>query len=91
MLFTEVLVATNLWWLERKDMGAHHFIVRLIPFLFEVLESLYIQTRNLPLSPGIGATNKDVVNSYVITFSMFVPPSRTCFRHMKKLDHKQLK
>jgi hypothetical protein len=72
-LFQEMLIAANLWWMERKGKGAHHFILRLIPFLFQVIESLYIQTRKLPLSPGRGPTNKEVGESYVITFSMFLP------------------
>jgi hypothetical protein len=74
MLFDEVLIACNYWWLERKDKGAHHFILRLLPFLFEVIESLYMQTRKLPLSPGKGATNKEITGSYVITFSIFLSP-----------------
>jgi hypothetical protein len=73
MLFTEMLVATNLWWMERKDKGAHHFILRLIPFLFQVIESLYIQTRKLPLSLDRGPTNIEVGGSYVINFNMFLP------------------
>ena len=76
MLFPEVLVATKWWWTERKDTGAHHFILRLVPFLFQVIESLYFQTRKLPLHPGICATNKEVSNSYEITFSMFLPPEQ---------------
>lgn len=72
IIFGEVLVATNNWWRERKEKGAHHFVLRLIPFLFEVIESLYIQTRKLPIHPGIGASNKEVGGSYVITFSMFL-------------------
>ena len=74
MLFNEVFVASNYWWLERKDKGAHHFILRLLPFLFEVIESLYMQTRKLPLSPGKGATNKEITGAYVITFSIFLSP-----------------
>jgi hypothetical protein len=76
VLLPEVLVATNWWWMERKDSGAHHFILRLVPFLFQVVESLYFQTRKLPLHPGIGATSKEVTNSYEITFSMFLPPEQ---------------
>src|SRR4051794_12537890 len=73
MLFAEMLIAANLWWLERKNKGAHHFILRLIPFLFQVIESLYTQTRKLPLSLGHGPTNIEVRESYVINFSMFLP------------------
>jgi hypothetical protein len=72
-LFSEMLVATNLWWIERKDKGAHHFILRLVPLLFQVIESLYTQTRKLPLSPSLGATNKEVGGAYVITIGMFLP------------------
>jgi hypothetical protein len=73
MLFAEMLVATNLWWTERKHNGAHHFILRLVPFLFQVIESLYNETRKLPLSPGRGPTDKEVGGVYVITISMFLP------------------
>jgi hypothetical protein len=76
VLFPEVLVATNWWWTERKDNGAHHFILRLVPFLFQVIESLYFQTRKLPLHPGIGAPNKEISDSYEITFIMFLPPEQ---------------
>lgn len=73
MLLPEVLVATNWWWMERKHDGAHHFILRLVPFLFQVIESLYFQTRKLPLHHGIGASYKEISESYEITFSMFLP------------------
>jgi hypothetical protein len=60
--------------MERKDSGAHHFILRLVSFLFQVVESLYFQTRKLPLRPGIGAPSKEISDSYEITLSMFLPP-----------------
>jgi hypothetical protein len=60
--------------MERKDNGAHHFILRFVPFLFQVIESLYFQTRKLPLRHGIGASDKEISDSYEITFSMFLPP-----------------
>ena len=76
MLLIDTLVATNWWWTERKDNGAHHFILRLVPFLFQVIESLYFQIRKLPLHPGIGADKKGVSDSYGIIFSMFLPPEQ---------------
>ena len=42
----EVFVATNNWWVERQSKGAHHYIIRIIPFLFDVLNSLYTETRS---------------------------------------------
>jgi hypothetical protein len=44
--------------------------------VFQVIESLYFQTRKLPLHPGSGAANKQVSDSYAITFSMFLPPKQ---------------
>jgi hypothetical protein len=49
--------------------------------LFQVIGSLYTQTRKLPLSPSLGATNKEVGGAYVITISMFLPSDEyTTFR-----------
>jgi hypothetical protein len=70
MLFLDVLEASNNWWKERKEKGAHHFIPRLAPFLFQVVESLYNQTRKLPLHHGMGSPNIEVSGSYVLTLSM---------------------
>jgi hypothetical protein len=72
MLFVDVWIASNNWLTERKEKGAHHFILRLAPFLFQVVESLYNQTRKLPLHHGQGGPNKEVSGSYVLTLSMFL-------------------
>lgn len=68
----EVLVATNLWYTERRQLGAHNFILHIIPFLFDVLDSLYIETRKLPLYSISGITNKQIDNSHIITFGIFL-------------------
>ena len=60
--------------MERRDKGADYFILVLVPFLFQVVESLYIQTRKLPFRSGIGAPIKQITGSYEITVSMFLPP-----------------
>jgi hypothetical protein len=44
--------------------------------VFQVIESLYFQTRKLPLHPGSGSTNKQVSDSCAITISMFLPPEQ---------------
>lgn len=71
----EVLWATNNWWSERQPKGAHHYIIRIIPFLFDVLNSLYIETRKLPLRQKIsGAHQKQAAQHYLITIGFFLPP-----------------
>ena len=71
----EVLGATNNWWVERQSKGAHHYIIRIIPFLFDVLNSLYTETRKLPLRQKIsGAHQKQVDQHYLITIGFFLPP-----------------
>src|SRR5687768_18391995 len=72
MIYAEVLVATNLWWTERKDKGAHHFILRNVPFLFEVIEALYLETRKLPLHSRSGVQHKLIDKEYVLTIGMFL-------------------
>lgn len=71
----EVLGATHNWWSERKPKGVHHYIIRIIPFLFDVLNSLYIETRKLPLRQAVsGAQPKKVDQDYLITIGFFLPP-----------------
>ena len=59
MIYVDALVATNLWWVERKDRGAHHFILRSVPFLLEVIEALYLETKKLPLHSQKGISNRN--------------------------------
>jgi hypothetical protein len=82
MYDTDALVATNNWWEERKAKGAHHYILRIIPFLFDVLNSLYIETRKLPLAQATsGIQSKQIDAQYLITIGIFLPPQQyTTFR-----------
>lgn len=70
----DALIATNLWWQERKQKGAHHYIVRTIPLLFQCLEALYIETRKLPLYSQSGRTMRTVSEAYTITYGIFLKP-----------------
>ncbi|MGA9171073.1 MAG: hypothetical protein WBZ20_13125 [Nitrososphaeraceae archaeon] len=72
MLNVEVLRAANQWWIERQSKGAHHFILRIMPFLFEVIESLYLGTRKLPLHSVSVVTHKQVAGDYEINFGIFL-------------------
>jgi hypothetical protein len=71
----DVLTATNFWWAERKDRGAHHFILRIMPLLFQTLQSLFIEARKLPLHSVSGATPEHVNGEYVITYGIFLTPN----------------
>jgi hypothetical protein len=72
---TEVLLATNNWWAERKTKGAHHFILRIIPFLFDVLNSLNLERKRLPLKQAVSRVQpKQVKEHYLITIGIFLPP-----------------
>lgn len=75
MIYVETLVATNLWWTERRNRGAHHFILRNVPFLFEVIEALYLETKKLPLHSQKGTSKKEIDSDYVITIGLFLPAS----------------
>lgn len=70
----DALIATNLWWQERKQKGAHHYIVRTIPLLFQTLDALYIETRKLPLHSQSGRTMGTVSEAYTITYGIFLKP-----------------
>jgi hypothetical protein len=70
----DALIATNLWWEERKQNGAHHFILRTIPMLFQTLDALYIETRKLPLHSQSGRTMTTVSEAYTITYGIFLKP-----------------
>jgi hypothetical protein len=72
MIYVGVLVATNLWWKNRESLGAHHFILRNIPFLFEVIEALYLETRKLPLHSRSGVQSNQIEKDYVLTIGMFL-------------------
>jgi hypothetical protein len=75
IIYVEVLVPTNLWWMERKGRGAHHFILRNVPFLFEVIEALYLETKKLPLHSQKGTSDKEIDDDYVLTIGMFLSAS----------------
>jgi hypothetical protein len=75
MIYVNVLTAANLWWRERKDEGAHHFILRNIPFLFEVIEALHLEIKKLPLHSQKGVPNQEIDKHYVLTIGMFLPAS----------------
>lgn len=68
------LVSVNNWWNERKTKGAHHYIVRIIPPLFQAVDSLYLNYKNLPLIlvSGIPTSLKQINTSYTITLGIFL-------------------
>jgi hypothetical protein len=72
MIYAKLLIATNIWWTLRKDTGAHHFVIRNIPFLFEAIGALYTETRNLHLQSGAGVQRKQIDGEYVIEVGMFL-------------------
>lgn len=74
MVNIDALIATNLWWEERKQKGAHHFILRTIPMLFQTLDALYIDTRKLPLHSQSGRTMTTISEAYTITYGVFLKP-----------------
>jgi hypothetical protein len=57
MTNVDILAATNFWWSERKDRSAHHSILRIMPLLFQTVQSLFIETRKLPLHSVSGASS----------------------------------
>lgn len=71
----DALVASNQWWEERKDKGAHHYVVRCIPLLFHTLDALYIETRKLPLRSQSGKTSQTVTTSYTTLYGIFLNPT----------------
>lgn len=73
MIYLQILDAANSWWKERKDRGAHHFIIRNVPFLFEVVEALYLETKKLPLHSQKGSVKQEIDKDYVLTIGMFLP------------------
>ena len=67
--------ATNLWWKENKSRDPHHFIVRLLPFLFDTLDALYFVTRSLPLQPMVGGmTGIQLTSPYSLTIGISLEP-----------------
>lgn len=66
----EALSAISAWWEERKSIGAHHFIIRIIPLLFQTLDALYIETRKLPLSSTSGLSLRPINTAYTIRYGM---------------------
>jgi hypothetical protein len=76
MIHLQVLEATNSWWMQRKDRGAHHFIIRNVPFLFLVVEALYLETQKLPLQSQMGSFKQEINKDYVLTIGMFLPVDR---------------
>jgi hypothetical protein len=72
--YVYALIATNNWWSERKTKGAHHYIIRVIPPLFQAIDSLYLNYQNLPLLSvrGIPISMKKVDTSYTINLGIFL-------------------
>jgi len=66
----DVLVASNLWWKERKEKGAHHWITKNLPFLFDTLDALHPETRKLPLRSKAGLIDREVTTAYTFTYNM---------------------
>lgn len=71
---SEIWSATDNWWGERKKAGAHHYILRIIPFLFEVIDSLYIETRKLPIPSPSFTISERIGSSYNMVFGMSMEP-----------------
>lgn len=71
----EALLASNFWWEDRKSKGAHDWVRKSIPLLFDTLDSLYIETRKLPLYSQSGITTKTVSDSYTFTLGIFLNPA----------------
>jgi hypothetical protein len=71
----DVLVAANFWWNQRSKKGAHHFILRVMPLLFQSLQSLYIETRKLPLHSLSGITPTKVGQQYSFRYGIFLNPN----------------
>lgn len=68
----DVFMASNSWWAERKEKGAHHWISKNLPYLFDTLDALYPETRKLPLkSPGV-RMEAEVRSSYAFTCTMLL-------------------
>jgi hypothetical protein len=71
----DVLVAANFWWSQRSKKGAHHFILPVMPLLFQSLQSLYIETRKLPLHSLSGVTSTEVDQQYSFKYGIFLKPN----------------
>jgi hypothetical protein len=72
---SEIWNTTDNWWFERKSAGAHHYILRIMPFLFEIIDSLYIETRKLPIASSSLPINEKVGNSYNMIFGISMQPT----------------
>jgi hypothetical protein len=70
----DVLVAANEWCKENKEKGAHDWVRKTLPFLFDTLNALYFETRKLPLSFNGTKIKKQVVTSYTFTNNLFLNP-----------------
>jgi hypothetical protein len=72
LIYGEILAAANRWWIDRKQKDVHHFILRNVPFLFEVIGALYLETRKLPLQSVNKIPPRKIDQDYVFTIGMFL-------------------
>jgi hypothetical protein len=66
------LAATNNWWNENKGRDPHHFIVRLLPFMFDTLDALHFVTRSLPLHTGGDLPKIEIETPYTIILRIYL-------------------
>jgi hypothetical protein len=71
----DALMASNFWWEDRKSKAAHDWVKKSVPLLFDTLDSLYMETRKLPLHSQSGITGKTVSKSYTFTLGIFLNPT----------------
>lgn len=70
--YAEVLVATNMWYLERKGKVASYSVLLVVPFLLKVVEALNFEIKNLPLYSQRGIQDKEIDAEYIFTLGMFL-------------------
>ncbi len=67
--------AISYWWQERKEKGAHHYIIRNLPFFFNTLNALYLEIRKLPLTNAMkGGPGLKIDEAYTFTYNLSLSP-----------------
>jgi hypothetical protein len=63
------------WWIERRESGAHHWITKNLPYVFDTLDALQPEISKLPLSNPLGQRiQRKVEKPYTYTYNMFLSP-----------------
>ena len=72
MVSIEILQNINKWYVANKATGASDMVLKTVPFLFLTLDSLYSETRKLPLRSVGGHKIAKITSSYVFTLGILL-------------------